>query len=92
VDGRFRTEKREYIAYESVSQTFESVYSWLPTVFRVSEDGMNVRIQDYISGLGPRDDFPTLYRLIENLLLLALPHFEETLAHRFRPSESPSGE
>ena len=92
VDGKFKTEKQEHIGDDWESQMFESVYSWIPTVFRVADDGMDVHIQDYINGLGPRDQFPTLYRLIEKLFLLALPHFEKTLAHRFKPSESPSGE
>ena len=91
VNGRFSSEKREEIGYHSENQIFESEYSWIPTTFQVSDDGMDIHIQDYINGLGPRNDFPTLYRLIEKLFLLALPHFEKTLAHRFTPSESPSG-
>jgi hypothetical protein len=91
INARFRSEKQEVVGYHSESQIFESRYSWIPTTFQVSDDGMDIHIQDYINGLGPRNDFPTLYRLIEKLFLLALPHFEKTLAHQFTPSESPSG-
>jgi hypothetical protein len=58
---------------------FNSPYSWIPSVFRVSDDGMDVHIESYINGLGPRDDFPVLYRLIEKLFLFALPHLERTI-------------
>jgi ssDNA-specific exonuclease RecJ len=73
------------------STTFESKYSWIPSIFQVSPDGTDVRIESYINGMGPRDRFPVLYRLIEKVFLLALPHFERTLDFDFTHPESDSG-
>jgi hypothetical protein len=78
----------------AVLHKFSSRYAWIPTVFDVSDDGKDVRIQSYINGLGPRDRFPRLYRLIEKVFLLALPHFKQTLEFQYEPgpaAESPSG-
>jgi hypothetical protein len=58
-------------------------HAMLPSIFRVSEYGKDVRIESYINGLGPRESFPVLYRLIEQVFLLALPHFERTLGFEF---------
>lgn len=71
--------------------TFESKYAWIPSNFRISDDGTDVRIQSYINGLGPRDRFPTLYRLIEKVFLVVLPHLEKTLQFRFVRMDSQSG-
>jgi hypothetical protein len=71
--------------------TFSSVYSWIPSVFKVSDDGLDVRIKSYINGLGPREAYPVLYRLIEEVFLLVLPQFERTLGHKFRVADSKSG-
>jgi hypothetical protein len=71
---------------------FESVYSWIPSVFRVSENGLDVRIESYINGLGPREQYPVLYKLIEKAFVLALPQLERTLAHSFEYDPTPSGE
>ncbi|KAJ6594273.1 hypothetical protein B0H19DRAFT_1246959 [Mycena capillaripes] len=78
----------------AVSTDLSSRYAWLPTVFNVSDDGKDVRIQSesYISGLGPREHFPRLYRLIEKIFLLALPHFKRTLDFQYEYEESPSVE
>ena len=73
-------------------RTFESVYSWIPSNFHVSEDGLDVHIESYINGLGPREQYPVLYRLLEKQFLLALPHFERTLGCEFEASLTPSGE
>ncbi|KAJ7293978.1 hypothetical protein C8J57DRAFT_1270505 [Mycena rebaudengoi] len=70
--------------------TFTSRYSWIPSVFAVSQDGKDVQIQSYINGLGPREQFPRLYRLIEKIFLLSLPHFERTMSFRYQYSESPA--
>ncbi|KAJ7510454.1 hypothetical protein B0H11DRAFT_1959149 [Mycena galericulata] len=70
--------------------TLSSRYSWIPSVFEVSEDGKDVRIQSYINGLGPREHFPRLYRLIEKVFLLALPHLEQTLGFEYEPDDPPS--
>ncbi|KAJ6560146.1 hypothetical protein B0H19DRAFT_1146586 [Mycena capillaripes] len=56
-----------------VEETFPSHYAWLPAVFRVADDGRDVSIdpESYINGLGPRERFPALYRLIR--LVTSLP-------------------
>ena len=71
---------------------FESIYSWIPSVFRVSEDGLDVHIESYINGLGPREQYPVLYRVVEKLFLVALPLLERTLALEFHVENSRSGE
>lgn len=58
---------------------FQSIFAWIPSIFKVSDDGLDVTIQAYINGLGPRDEYENLYRLIERVFLVALPHFEWTL-------------
>jgi hypothetical protein len=72
-----------------------SEYAWVPSIFRVSDDGTDVQIKSYINGLGPREDFPILYRLIEKVFLLALPHLERTLYGQYvfwdSYRESPAG-
>ncbi|KAF9496453.1 hypothetical protein BDN71DRAFT_1446160 [Pleurotus eryngii] len=55
-----------------------SAYAWIPSIFTVSDDGKAVQIDSYINGLGPREQYPTLYTLIENVFLCMLPHFERT--------------
>ncbi|KAF4583610.1 hypothetical protein EYR38_002365 [Pleurotus pulmonarius] len=67
------------ICTEDISITHESIYAWIPSIFTVSEGGNDVSIDSYINGLGPRDQFPTLYRLLEKVFLFVLPHFERTL-------------
>ncbi|KAL0960958.1 hypothetical protein HGRIS_005958 [Hohenbuehelia grisea] len=69
---------------------FESRYGWLPSVFRMSDDGQDVQIQSYINGLGSRERFPDLYRVIEKLFLVALPHFERTLSFEYEYVPTPS--
>lgn len=73
------------------SKTFQSRYAWIPAVFSVSDDGKDVHIGSYINGLGPRDRYPSLYRVIEKVFLLALPHFEKTLAFEFENEKTASG-
>ncbi|KAJ7680683.1 hypothetical protein DFH06DRAFT_1315428 [Mycena polygramma] len=67
-----------------------SRYAWIPSVFNVSDDGKDVHIQSYINGLGPREHYPRLYRLIEKIFLLSLPHFKRTLEFQYTYKESPS--
>ncbi|KAJ7454732.1 hypothetical protein FB451DRAFT_1373392 [Mycena latifolia] len=67
-----------------------SQYAWIPTLFNVSDDGKDVHIQSYINGLGPREHFPRLYRIVEKVFLLALPHFESTLGFEYKHDYSPS--
>ncbi|KAJ7284568.1 hypothetical protein C8J57DRAFT_1497468 [Mycena rebaudengoi] len=69
-----------------------SRYAWIPSVFEVSEDGKDAHIQSYINGLGPREHFPRLYRLIEKIFVLALPHFERTMNFEYEYIEPSSGD
>ncbi|KAL0950698.1 hypothetical protein HGRIS_007475 [Hohenbuehelia grisea] len=69
---------------------FESRYGWLPSTFRMSEDGQNVQIHSYINGLGPRERFPDLYRVIEQVFLIALPHLERTLNFEYEYELTPA--
>ncbi|KAL4254205.1 DUF4246 domain-containing protein [Pleurotus pulmonarius] len=78
------------ISTEDILVTHESIYAWIPSLFTVSEDGKNVSIDSYINGLGPRDRFPTLYRLLEKIFLFVLPHFEKTLKAKLKSSNSSS--
>lgn len=71
--------------------TFRSQYAWIPTIFRISDDGGDVHIDSYINGLGPRKEFPVLYRLIEKTFLFVLPHLQRTLDFKYRQQDSPSG-
>jgi hypothetical protein len=87
-DGKFSTEM--YSNRNPLS--LESKYSWMPSIFRVSDDGKDVHISSYINGLGPRDRFPVLYRLIEKAFLVVLPHLERTLDFKYQYKDRPSGE
>ncbi|KAL0961447.1 hypothetical protein HGRIS_006392 [Hohenbuehelia grisea] len=68
-----------------------SKYAWIPSVFRISEDGKSASIDSYINGLGPRKQYPNLYRIIEELFICCLPHFERTMNTPFERQDSPSG-
>ena len=87
-DGKFST--KMYPNRNPLS--LESKYSWMPSIFRVSDDGKDVHISSYINGLGPRDRFPVLYRLIEKAFLVVLPHLERTLDFKYQYKDRPSGE
>jgi hypothetical protein len=87
-DGKFKTAMVDEWNWNLL---FESQYAWIPSVFQISDDGTDVHIQSYINGLGTRDKFPTLYRLIEKVFLVVLPHFEQTLQFRFVHVDSDSG-
>ncbi|KAK7678017.1 hypothetical protein QCA50_018957 [Cerrena zonata] len=58
---------------------FQSSQSWIPSVFTVNEDATDARIESYINGLGRREYFPDIYRLVEKVFVLCLPHFKKTL-------------
>ncbi|KIM87750.1 hypothetical protein PILCRDRAFT_260026 [Piloderma croceum F 1598] len=85
-DGKFSTTMHSY----RNTHTLESKYSWMPSIFRVSDDGKDVHISSYINGLGPRDRFPVLYRLIEKAFLVVLPHLERSLDFKYQYKERPS--
>ena len=65
--------------------------SWIPTVFRVAPDGAGVEIQSYINGLGPRESYPELYRLVEQVFILAMPLLEKTTTAKYEIQKSSSG-
>jgi len=58
---------------------FQSRYAWIPTVFSVNKEGTEVHLQSYINGIGPREEHPDLYRLLEKVFFLILPQLEKTL-------------
>ncbi|KAF9496465.1 hypothetical protein BDN71DRAFT_1505766 [Pleurotus eryngii] len=80
------------ICTEDISIPHESIYAWIPSIFTVSEGGNDVSIDSYINGLGPRNQFPTLYRLLEKVFLFILPHFERTLEAELESSKTNSVE
>ncbi|KAJ3751513.1 hypothetical protein DFH05DRAFT_196656 [Lentinula detonsa] len=86
-DGKFRTEISTLD-----TQEMASLFAWIPSVFKVSPDGTDVHIDSYINGLGTREQYPSLFRTIEKLFLLALPHFEKTMkiSEVYEPQKSPS--
>lgn len=88
VDGKFYTKLSNLFNEEMISS-----YAWIPSVFKVSPDGTDVHIDGYINGLGTREEHPGLFRVIEKMFLLALPHFEKTVekAEEYEPKMSPSG-
>lgn len=75
--GRFITSVITQNEYEG-SIDHSSAYAWIPSIFTVSDDGKAVQIDSYINGLGPREQYPGLYTLIENVFLCLLPHLERT--------------
>ncbi|KIK68298.1 hypothetical protein GYMLUDRAFT_35681 [Collybiopsis luxurians FD-317 M1] len=86
-DGKFHTEITNLYTQEMSSR-----FAWIPSVFKVSPDGTDVHIDSYINGLGTRGEFPSLFRVLEKMFLLALPHFEKTkeLSETYSPQHSSS--
>ncbi|KAJ8515478.1 hypothetical protein ONZ45_g7083 [Pleurotus djamor] len=84
--GKFGTSVSFY--QESIDHS--SKYAWVPSIFTVSEDRTTVKIDSYINGLGPRERYPNLYRLLEQVFLIALPHLEKTRETEFERGETPS--
>ncbi|KAF9062787.1 hypothetical protein BDP27DRAFT_1427550 [Rhodocollybia butyracea] len=70
------------------TQDMMSLYASIPSVFRISPDGMDAHIDSYINGLGTREQYPGLFRVIEKMFLLALPHFENTLKQSAKYAKS----
>ncbi|KAJ7577457.1 hypothetical protein C8J56DRAFT_1031469 [Mycena floridula] len=64
--------------------------SWIPSTIIVSEHGRDARIDSYINGLGSRDQYPVLYRLIELTFLMALAHLQKTVQSTYEWDEPPS--
>ncbi|KAJ8503099.1 hypothetical protein ONZ45_g11152 [Pleurotus djamor] len=87
-NGKFETS----VHFHQDSLEHTSQYAWIPSFFTLSEERNDVTIDSYINGLGPRDRYPTLYRLIEQLFLVALPHFEKTILADFEIGQTSSGQ
>lgn len=86
-EGRFLTSVITQNEYDG-SIDHSSAYAWIPSIFTISDDGKAVRIESYINGLGPREQYPGLYPLIENVFLCLLPHFECTAEPLFQPRDT----
>ncbi|KAF5384697.1 hypothetical protein D9757_006244 [Collybiopsis confluens] len=86
-DGKFHTGIGNLYSYELSSR-----FAWIPSVFKISPDGTDVHIDSYINGLGTREEFPSLFRVLEKMFLLALPHFEKTkeMSESYTPHQSSS--
>ncbi|KAF7430750.1 hypothetical protein PC9H_006461 [Pleurotus ostreatus] len=84
-DGHFVTQQSALYNF-----TFSSRFSWIPSIFRISDDGTDVRIESYINGLGPRERYPHLYRVIEKVFLAVLPQLERTIEWKFEYEETAS--
>jgi hypothetical protein len=79
VNGKFTTHMREMHEHKDKCVTMASAFAWIPTVFAVSEDGKDVFIEGYINGLGPREQYPTLYGLLEDIFKIVMPMLERTM-------------
>lgn len=66
-----------------------SLFSWLPSVFRVGSDG-TARCNGYINNAGLRSQRPRLYAAIENTFALTVPLIEEALNEPFKLIDTPS--
>ncbi|KZO98547.1 hypothetical protein CALVIDRAFT_27422 [Calocera viscosa TUFC12733] len=64
--------------YSGSSTVHESIYSWLPSLFSITEEG-RVRIDSPVNGLGPRSEHAALYKALERIFELALPQIEESM-------------
>ncbi|KAL0961438.1 hypothetical protein HGRIS_006383 [Hohenbuehelia grisea] len=92
VDGKFSTKVIHALDNSANPEPIfhKSKYAWIPSVFQVSDDGKSARVESYINGLAPREDFPDLYRIIEELFICALPHLERTTQCELERRDSPS--
>lgn len=84
--GHFTT--RQSASYEF---TFASRFAWIPSIFHISDDGTDVHIESYINGLSPRERYPHLSRVVENVFMVVLPQLERTIEWKFEYEETPSG-
>jgi hypothetical protein len=79
-NGKFMTSMEEKHEFEDQCVIFESAYAWIPSVIQISPKGNHAVIDSYINGLGTREQFPILFRLIEQVFELALPLLEKTIS------------
>ncbi|KAH8916204.1 hypothetical protein BT69DRAFT_1250513 [Atractiella rhizophila] len=59
--------------------TVSESFSWLPTPFKVSEDGKMCKIASYINNLDPKK-YLEVYKALEDIFLLFVPMFERVLS------------
>jgi hypothetical protein len=78
-EGKFTTYMKEIDEWQSRSATMASAFAWIPTVFAVSQDGKDVSIDGYINGIGSREQYPVLYKLLEEVFKIVVPMLERTV-------------
>jgi hypothetical protein len=78
-DGKFITTMEQKHEYQDEDVTMESAYAWIPSIFTVSEDGNDVSIEGYINGLGTREQYPVLFRVVEQVFKIAMPLLERSV-------------
>jgi hypothetical protein len=88
IEGRIKT----MMALGEGAINLFSNFGWIPTVFQASKDGQQFEIQDYINGLGPREHFPVLFKLIEQAFRIAMPMLEKAVSRKFERTQSASCE
>jgi hypothetical protein len=81
-------EKHEY---QDEKVTLSSAYAWIPTVFAVSDDGQDISIDSYINGLGKREQYPTLFRLLELAFKIVMPMLESSATFEFDHHSADTG-
>jgi hypothetical protein len=79
LDGKFVTHMHEKHEYNSDEATMKSAYAWIPSVFTVSKDGRDVSIDGYINGLGTREQYPVLFRILEQVFKVVMPVLERAV-------------
>jgi hypothetical protein len=79
LDGKFVTHMHEKHESNSDEATMKSAYAWIPSVFTVSKDGRDVSIGGYINGLGTREQYPVLFRVLEQVFKVVMPVLERAV-------------
>jgi hypothetical protein len=82
-NGKFTTEMHDKALWDNEPKILRSSFAWIPTIFSVSPDGSDVSIQGYINGLGSRQQYPTLYHLLEQTFKLVMPLLERSVERKF---------
>jgi hypothetical protein len=83
--GRFITSMSAKSELGQAEVEFDSAFAWIPSIIQVSDTG-HATIDGYINGLGTREQFPTLYRLIEEVFEFVMPLLEKTCTFKFEHS------
>ncbi|KAF4598316.1 hypothetical protein EYR38_006713 [Pleurotus pulmonarius] len=84
-DGKFKTTQISQYSTDLLSR-----FAWIPSIFHISPDGLDVHIEGYINGLGPRERYPRLYRLLEKVFLVVFAQLERTIGWEYSYEESAS--